>query len=314
MKTELRPDAGAFLTSKHPVYAVGEPIDLSLWIKAVTDLIAPSLEIHDDQGRLIPEQIRNSNRLAAWIVSRVTPGVNNLATAPDLRRWFNLEKPGQYTVAFLGRTTGLGGQSLELRSNTMRFVICKQVESELIPLDLIWALDMPGTRPMNRTGGGDPLAHYASEGRLVDEIRAALIADLNRGSVTGDGFAVRGRGLDALSEARAVLVGNQAPTTSFPFGEPISLVFYARGFNDYVYLQTVERRDSEIQITYRFVPHRTKEITSQLALIPLPTGVSGLIRVNIKPAIDPKTINLDWGVWARKVVSGSFSLRLNKHG
>jgi hypothetical protein len=311
-RPEARDDRGALLTSRHPVYAAGEPIDLTLWIKAARGPLRLGMEARDERGQLVSERAGGGRGLVAEVVCLAAPGVNTLATVPDLRKWFHLDRAGDYALTLV---TAPHAPNRVVCSNVMGVSIRDQAKSELIPLSRVWALDMPGTRPMVRSQKGDPPVYEAPEGRLVDEIRAALSAHgPGLPPDAGPGFAVRGQGLDALRAAHAVLVERHARPAAFRAGEPVSLVFYAREFNYYTHLEGVERRGPDVQITYRFVPHETKELTSHLALIPLPAGTAVPARVEVKPVIDTETADLDWGHWPHRVVCRSFRLDRGEKG
>lgn len=196
--------------------------------------------------------------------------------------------------------------------------ICLQGRADgadrVIPLKDIWALDMPGTRSMNRTMRGDPPAYVAPEGRLVDEIRSALKYDPRKHAVAAEAFAVRGAGRDALREAYAVLVQGRAKRASFREDEKISLVFFSYLFSSYVHLVRVEQRSNSIQLSYRFVPHETREVTAHIALIPISNPGCGTIRVEVKPEIDATVPGRDWDRWARRIVARSFTFRVSGSG
>jgi hypothetical protein len=53
-----------------------------------------------------------------------------------------------------------------------------------------------------------------------------------------------------------------------PAGE-VSLVFHARYAGQYVYVEKVSREGTVVTLQYRFVVHRTREMTAHLALISL---------------------------------------------
>ena len=60
-----------------------------------------------------------------------------------------------------------------------------------IPLDQIWAYQMPDTRPMTDKTADEPLAYISPEGPLVWEIRKALpFLRADRPVVAEPGFAV----------------------------------------------------------------------------------------------------------------------------
>jgi len=189
----------------------------------------------------------------------------------------------------------------------------------VIPVDQIWAYDMPGTRPMQ--DGQRDGKYVAAEGELLDEIRRALVRERVEGTSPIQwkdaklGFAVLGMGMDALREAHAVLVKKQEPRKSFPAGTEITLVFFSNQFGPYVHIHRVERQDRGVEIRYRFVLHQIDVVTEHLALIPLGKPSVGRVQVEIiqspmeQKYVDGggKPISCDQ---ARPVVCKSFSFEL----
>jgi hypothetical protein len=91
-----------------------------------------------------------------------------------------------------------------------------------IPLDQIWAYDMPGTRDIGKLEI-NKAPNYAY-GPLFGQMRLSLADGLARSEDAKQGFAVLGTGLDALREAHSVLAANQESRTTLPAGREISLV------------------------------------------------------------------------------------------
>lgn len=176
-----------------------------------------------------------------------------------------------------------------------------------IPLSEIWALNMPGTKPMNRTLRGTPLAYEAPEGALVAEIASTLHAAPRR-NTAGECFAVEGRGMVALRAAYEVLVKGTAKQSNFRKGQQISLVFYSLPFNAYVHLVQAEQRAETIQLRYRFVQHETREMTVHLALVPLFPTKSKQSKVKVNPSADDGMADFDRTRWGKKIVCSSFEL------
>jgi hypothetical protein len=300
-------DRGALLTSAHAVYAVGEPIDLTVWIKAEPAPAAPALEVRDAQGRPVPERAGGRRRFAAEVLGGATPGVNTLVSTTDLRTWFDLDRPGDYTVRLVG--TAGGANAVELAA-PLTLTVRRTVDREPISLGTVWALDMPGTRPVQRIPKGDPPADRVPALKLVDEIRAALARDAARDEPAGPGSAAAGADAAALREAHAVLVKGLAPATKFPEGQPLTLVVASRTFGSYFHVVGVERRDSTVEVRYRFVPHAEDEVTAHLALIPLPGPPPGGLRVTLRPLPDVESRDLDWGRWPQRIVCASYQITI----
>lgn len=176
--------------------------------------------------------------------------------------------------------------------------------SQNIPLETVWALDMPGTQPMNRIQRGTPLLYEAAEGKLVDEIRAALKYDPRR-PTAGPCFAVQGTGMTALRHAHAVLVREEKLPTEFQAGEELTLVFYSYQFGAYVHLTEVVDRGERIEIRYRFVPHETTEVTAHLALIPFVSPLPGPRTIHLEPVAYGAFPQRSSDAWGEKIVCGS---------
>ncbi len=157
-----------------------------------------------------------------------------------------------------------------------------EVETVVIPLDQIWALDMPGTREVKELSGS-----------LVREIGDSTLGNLETGFVIGlktrAAFAVLGTGVDALRAAHAVFMDKNKPRKTFPEESNVSVVFYSTPSRRYVQLDRVERKGKVIHVHYRFVLHKTEDRTRHLALIPLGKLPSGKYRVKmIKEPMKPK--------------------------
>lgn len=144
----------------------------------------------------------------------------------------------------------------------------KESDSETItiPLDQIWAYDMPGTRDIAELeSNGNP---HMEHGPVVLEIRRSL-GVVPKGHLAKVGFAVVGEGMDALREAHAVFTEKRKPSQTLSTGSNISIVFFSHQSNPYVHLDKVERKDNTVDIYYHFVPHETMDTSEHLALIPL---------------------------------------------
>jgi hypothetical protein len=112
-----------------------------------------------------------------------------------------------------------------------------------IPLDQIWANDMPGTRDIDKLDPKRPLAY---------EIRRA-IGFPTRDKEADPSFAVSGTGLEALRQAHAVLVKGKQRHATLPADRDVTLVFFVHETGPFVHLKMVERRDTNFDIYYHFV-------------------------------------------------------------
>ncbi len=151
-----------------------------------------------------------------------------------------------------------------------------------IPLKEVWALNMPETRDIRQ------LDAVRNDPALLESLRRALKPKLDAKQASM-GFVVLGEGNDALRTAHEVLVGGDKPRVRLPAGQKITAVFFSYESPFYVHLDEVIRKECAIRITYRFVPHETKETTEQIALIPLGELAAGKYSVRVElNAMDKK--------------------------
>jgi hypothetical protein len=297
----------AFLASEHLAYAQGEPVAISLWAHAQTGPTRLMLHMFDHLGLELLQQKKGEPEFT----KRLVPGRPIVTSIPDLRHSFDLTRPGQYKLRLTGQPGGQGPESV--LSDDLTIVIQNSSERarEVTPLAEIWAVQMPSTRAINLTLTGNPPAFVSAEGGLGQSIIEALGENPKPSLGPGQGFAVAGHGLNALKEARAVLVGGRPRSASLPVGAQTSLVFYSFSYGAYIQLGRVEVSSDLAAIFYRVEPHKTKEVTAHLALVPLPPRTAGRLRVEIKPMFDaqnPSAPDIDWPTVANDVVCHSFSV------
>lgn len=189
-----------------------------------------------------------------------------------------------------------------------------------IPLKDIWALDMPGTRNLRDL---DP--SRKAEPRTVEEfIRTSLVErtvqalDGNnwpkKGHRAGRAFIVRGTDVDALHETYAVLSKEKKRGEFFPANQPLTLVFYSYSTGRYVHLDKVERDGQTINVHYHLVAHRTLDMSTYVALIPLGELPSGKMRVRIKqtPNEDQSSENYTADRVAQRLICESFEFMVRE--
>jgi hypothetical protein len=142
-----------------------------------------------------------------------------------------------------------------------------------IPLDQIWAWDMPGTINIQTLEKGTP-----SEDWLMTKIRDE---QHSKGwmAKAGSAFAVEGTGLKALENAYDIILGKQSRPTSLS-GE-VSVIFFSLAAGNYVHLTNVERDQNTINVRYKFVRHEEKHLTRHFAIIPLGKLPKGKYKVDI---------------------------------
>jgi hypothetical protein len=161
-------------------------------------------------------------------------------------------------------------------------VVFADSPSETIPLKDIWALDMPGTKNLREL-----------DGKLIDQIAAALpYLSSNQTAKPERGFAVRGEDRQALAEAANILTQGVQSKNSFAPNDHMTLVFFSHPCGQYLYIQKIERQNFTITVSYEFIPHDSKDMAAQFALIPLGTLPAGKYDVEYVPLpLDSKFVN-----------------------
>lgn len=161
----------------------------------------------------------------------------------------------------------------------------------VIPLKEIWAFEMPGTRDIRelepdkfgpRIRKLNTAEQIARGEKSLTNQAISHLKHTKPGQAAIPAFAVAGTGVDALREAAAVLSGKKKPQATFSANSDVSIVFFSYLCGSYVYLDKVEQQSGLIVISYRFVPHETREVTNHLALIPLGKLPPGEVKVDIK--------------------------------
>lgn len=154
-----------------------------------------------------------------------------------------------------------------------------------IPLESIWALDMPDTRDIAGIDlpsmpqstffgwGFEEFKQYREQ--AVEKLRRALSAkppsvDALAGFVVTD---PRGMGLLALLNNQIVdaVASDNSPLRKnrIQSGHEAFLIFYSHPSSYHVRLKSVKRHGNKIDVAYAFEPHYTLESTVHFAMIPL---------------------------------------------
>lgn len=145
-------------------------------------------------------------------------------------------------------------------------------ESVVIPLDRVWALNMPGTRDIHNL---EPsvTTHQPEFKRLLPEIIKAISPYEKKMppemTIQEPGFAIAVADEDALSEVYSILVSEMPRVDTITVDDDVSLVFFAGEFTQDVKLEKIERDGHTIKVSYSFVPRLEKFMSSQLAIIPI---------------------------------------------
>jgi hypothetical protein len=184
-------------------------------------------------------------------------------------------------------------------------------QSVTIPLDQIWALNMPGTLDVQEL---DKASADRPSHKLINKIRNELqYIPRTSADVARQGFVVAGGAEDALDEVYAVLSGNRKARQSLLPNRDIWLVFFSLRYGQYVQLTKVKRRGNRIEILYRLVPHRANEVTSHFAMIPLGNLPTGEYHVEISPAASQIGTTSDSATLgkSRRLVCQSFTFSID---
>lgn len=160
-------------------------------------------------------------------------------------------------------------------------------KSVTIPLDQIWALNMPRTHKLTLERRGPQSEFVSDEGPTVEEIYISLQA-MDYDQQLSPAFAVLGTGIEALNHANDVLAGRQKRRAFFTTNDEVSLVFFARGRHEHVHIRKAERLLGQTRIQYQLVPYLIgPQTTIHFAMIPLGRLPLGKMKVEmIRLSID----------------------------
>jgi hypothetical protein len=177
-----------------------------------------------------------------------------------------------------------------------------------IPLDKIWAYEMPRTREVRRLGND-------ADRTFLEPILESGYKRANRlkyKELARPGFAVSGSGLEALKAAHAVFVEGVRPRDKFSPHDEITVVVFSELVGGRVVLQHVERKSKRIEIQYRLEPRILQGGRINLALIPLGKLPIGEYRVDTHQLpLDEKWIKAGLKAvdaeWSRKFLCKPFN-------
>jgi hypothetical protein len=151
-----------------------------------------------------------------------------------------------------------------------------------VPLSEVWS-----TLQRNRFISDDQTTRYIGDlekGSLrnktsLGEIKSKLnFRSLDRAKPA---FAVEGTGLEALTNAHTVIVGNKPAPLEISHNKDVSIVFSALGSPYYVALTSISREGTKLLIRYELIPRPEKDMPTYLALIPIGRLSPGFYRVQI---------------------------------
>jgi hypothetical protein len=206
-------------------------------------------------------------------------------------------------LVFCGTSVAEETQTVEIKDHVEIDFDVSEDGTVIIPLDQIWAYDMPNTRDIRllepkafgeetrNLPTGEERRRYRTSN--VYEIRTSLTGKGGFTCVTKTqppetiwqeakpGFAVVSSGLEVLRQAHSVLVEENEPRQVFSADSRISLVFFSNLCGYYVHLDQVALRQNVIEIQFRYVPHMSADLTAHFGLIPLGKLMKADYRVNI---------------------------------
>jgi hypothetical protein len=195
---------------------------------------------------------------------------------------------------------------------------CSCSAGEAIPLDRIWALNMPGTKSVREL---EP-EHYGKnvrslpEEEQIEHLQQSLSFQIQQtikrqteNRPIGPGFVVTGTGKDALHNVMESLESASRSQT-VPADEEIAVFFYSREFGSYVHLERVSMVENTLTLSYRFVKHSTKTTEANFALIPLGKLPVGQYRVEIAQLPVEREIRADLS----DIVCKPFQFSVSKEG
>jgi hypothetical protein len=186
-------------------------------------------------------------------------------------------------------------------------------KTQVIPLDRIWALNMPGTKAV---GELDSVQEPSGVVRhpSIREISRMLSSRTASNEKAGTTFIVAGSDARALQNAQAVFTDTRERATDFPSKKDLSLVFYSRLSGRYIHLVSVEVVCHVFTINYRFVSHNTRDSTVHFAIIPIGQLPMGEYEVKIEqlPPVDEKGMLTSPVVDSERIVSQDFSFRIKE--
>jgi hypothetical protein len=194
----------------------------------------------------------------------------------------------------------------------------KAQKTVTIPLEKVWAYNMPGTRDIQdlaRDGG-------KNDRRLVASISESLVLrveELRKIPPPRSCFAVTGTGLPALRAAHGVLADGVKPQNEFSPEEEITVVFFAEpAGGNRVHLRGIERRGEEIKIRHRLEPYTELHLSFNLALIPFGKLPPGKYNVAMRQ-LSAEQKFIDMGLdplnkeWSRRFLCKPFSFTVVDH-
>jgi len=189
-----------------------------------------------------------------------------------------------------------------------------------IPLNEIWAYQMPGTKDVRelepKLDVHDPNFKELWERSLVRGIASYLSTYVpDRGELAGPAFIVVGTGKEALKNAHAELVKDRGATrnSNVSANTELTLVFYSYVTGWHLRLKSIEKSPSVVTIKYQFVaPREPAFAATRFALVPIGKLTKGEVKVEVEqlPPVDYAGRAMPPKRDADRFVCGSFSFEV----
>jgi hypothetical protein len=188
-----------------------------------------------------------------------------------------------------------------------------------VPLDQMWAYQMPGTgdiEKLNKSVPADELDMRLMHAVL--ELSFERAARSKFSNAPRPGFAVAGNGRSALHAAIAVFLDWGARRVKFSSEDEITIVFFSEFISRYpVQIREVERKDNRIEVQYELVPDINWSSHINLALIPLGKLPAGEYRIELRQLprkLKPVEVKLGFQEldkeWSRNFLCKPFSFKV----
>jgi hypothetical protein len=151
----------------------------------------------------------------------------------------------------------------------------------------------------------------------ADQIRRELSRGLKKDETAGEGFVVTGRGERALESAYLVLVKGEKSANKFSESKELSAVFYSHSSGLYVHLTSATLEGHQIKVYFKLVPHKTKELSTHFALIPLGKLEAGeyeltMVRIPLEKRYIESGFKPVSEGYVRRLISQSFSFAVEE--
>ncbi len=198
-----------------------------------------------------------------------------------------LRRVGLWVMGLVFLAVGVGCADTHENIAEVDKVEVRAVEAGVVPLDQIWAVDMPGTRGLDELLANPKEPAPAKRHYLTTFLRKAL-APKQPVEKAARGFAIailpKRVTPYEIHTIREVLRFTRR-SNSVPVTEEIGLVFYSNASAYRVEIEKVKRQGSVIDIRYRLAPYQSTDPENKtsvdLAVIPLGKLAAGEYRVEM---------------------------------